>query len=125
MMEAMGMVEIGINGVLWLNGDQQVRQEEDKEESELQQVMGCLDTLEVQVGVIDSNVGELTSMAHEMNSSLYDIRHDIIMLNQNLMAYFQSQNFFPPSFPPHDQGPHQWRFKKFWLDNCVLCLLSL
>ena len=66
-----------------------------------------LDTLELQVGVIDSNVGELTSMAHEMNASLYGIQHNVNMLNQNLMAYFQSQNFLPPPFPPHDQEPHQ------------------
>ena len=68
--------------------------------------MSRLDTLELQVSVIDSNVGELTSTAHEMNSSLHDVRHDVTMLNQNLMAYFQHQNFFPPPFPPHDQG-HQ------------------
>ena len=60
--------------------------------------MNGLDSLELQVGVIDSNIGELTTIAHE-------IRHDITMLNQNLMAYFQHQNFFPPPFPPHDQGP--------------------
>ena len=57
--------------------------------------MNRLDSLELQVGVIDSNVGELTTMAQE-------IRHDITMLNQNLMAYFQSQNLFSPSFPPSD-----------------------
>ena len=51
-------------------------------------MMNHIDTLELQVGVIDSNVGELTSMAHEMNSSLYNVRHDVRMLNQNLMAYF-------------------------------------
>ena len=54
--------------------------------SELQQVMEHLDTLELQVGVIDSNVD--------------GIRQEVIMLNHNLMAYFQSQNFFPPPFPP-------------------------
>ena len=68
--------------------------------------MSRLNTLELQVGVIDSNVGELNSMAHEMTSSLQNVRHDVVMMNQNLMAYFQSQNFFPPPFPPSDQGPH-------------------
>ena len=81
---------------------QQARQVEEEEKSDLQQVMNCLNTLELQVGVIDSNVGELTSMAHEMNASLHDIQHNVNLLNHNLMAYFQSQNFFPPSFPPHD-----------------------
>ena len=70
-------------------------------------MMSRLDTLELQVGVIDSNVGELNSMAHQMTSSLHDVRHDVAMINQNLMAYFQSQNFFPPPFPSSDQGPHQ------------------
>ena len=36
--------------------------------------MNQLDSLELQVGVIDSNVGELTTIAHE-------IRHDITLLN--------------------------------------------
>ena len=100
MMEAMGLIEMGVGGVPHLIGDphqpQQPMQEEE-EESELQQVMNRMDSLELQVGVIDSNVGELTSMAQEM-------RHDITMMNQNLLAYFQHQNFFPPPFPPHDQG---------------------
>ena len=97
--------------------------------------MSRIDSLDLQVDVIDSNVGELTSMAHEMNSSLHDVQPDVKMLNQILMAYFQSQNFFPTSFPPHDQGPHQWRFKKLWLDICacviffvfvlVLCLFYI
>ena len=43
--------------------------------------MSRLDTLELQVGVIDSNVGELNSMAHEMTSSLQDVRHDVAMMN--------------------------------------------
>ena len=100
MMEAMGLIEMGVGGVPHLIGDphqpQQPMQEEE-EESELQQVMNRMDSLELQVGVIDSNVGELTSMAQEM-------RHDITMMNQNLLAYFHHQNFFPPPFPPHDQG---------------------
>ena len=99
MIEAMGMVEIGRYGVPNLiGGPQQPRMEEEEEETELEQVMNRLGSLELQVGVIDSNVGELTTIAHE-------IRHDVTMLNQNLMAYFQHQNFFPPPFPPHDQGP--------------------
>ena len=43
--------------------------------------MSCLDTLELQVDVIDFNVGELNSMAHEMTLSLYDVRHDVAMIN--------------------------------------------
>ena len=68
--------------------------------------MSRFDTLELQVGLINSNVGEITSMEYEMNSSLHDVRHEVTMLNQNLMVYFQGQNFFSPSFTPYDQGPH-------------------
>ena len=89
MMEAMGMLVIGRMGEPTLIGEQapqQGREDKEEEESDLQQVMDHLDTLEVQVGVIDSNVE--------------GIRHEVTMLNHNLMAYFQSQNFFPPLFPP-------------------------
>ena len=64
--------------------------------------MNRMDNLELQVSVIDSNVGELTSMAYKMNSSLHDVRHDDAMINQNLIGYIQSQKFFPPSFLPRD-----------------------
>ena len=89
MIEAMGMVKIGCMGVpILIGAQQQVRKEEEEEESELEQMMSRMDTLELQVDVINSNVGELTSMAHEMNLSLHDVRHEVIILNQNLMAYF-------------------------------------
>ena len=99
MMEAMGLIEMELGGIPHLIGNPQQQQpmQEEEDESELQQVMQRMDSLELQVGVIDSNVGELTSMAQEM-------RHDLTMMNQNLLAYFQHQNFFPPPFPPHDQG---------------------
>ena len=55
----MGMLTIGRMGVPILIGEQapqQGREDEEEEESDLQQVMDCLDTLELQVGVIVSNV---------------------------------------------------------------------
>ena len=65
MMEAMGMLTIGLGGIPTLIGDQvpqQAMEEEEEEEEEevnLQQVMDRLDNLELQVGVIDSNVDEI------------------------------------------------------------------
>ena len=62
MMEAMGMLTIGYGGVPTLIGDQvpqQVMEEEEEEEVDLQQVMDRLDNIELQVGVIDSNVDEI------------------------------------------------------------------
>ena len=50
MMEAMGMVEIGLNGVPILISEQpqqQARQDEEEEKGDLQQVMHRLDTLDV------------------------------------------------------------------------------
>ena len=41
-----------------------------------------MDNLELQVGVIDSNVDE--------------IRQEVQTMNHNLLAFFYSQNFFPP-----------------------------
>ena len=92
MMEAMGMLTIGFRGVPTLIGDQvpqQVMEEEEKEEVNLQQVMDHLDNIELQVGVIDSNVDK--------------IRHEVRTMNQNLLAFFHNHNFFPPP----SQGPPQ------------------
>ena len=86
MMEAMGIIEMGRNRVPILIGDQpqqQAMQDEEEEEGDMNQVMQCLDNLELQVGVIDSNVGELTSMGQNMNTN-------INMINHNLIAYFQA-----------------------------------
>ena len=64
--------------------------------------MDHIDNLELQVGVIDSNVDE--------------IRHEIQTMNHNLLAFFHSQNFFPPP----RQGLLQWRHEE--MKN--LCLVS-
>ena len=80
----MGMLTIDRMGVPILIGEQapqQEREDEEEEEGDLQQVMHRLDNLELQVGVIDSNVGELTSMAQNMNNN-------INLINHNLIAYF-------------------------------------
>ena len=67
--------------------------DEEEESGDIQDVIRRLDDLTRQVGVINSNVSELTAMAQGMNQS-------INMINHNLMAYFHSQNFFPPPYPP-------------------------
>ena len=85
MMEAMGMLTIGLGGVPTLLGDQvrqQAMAEEKEKEVNLQQVMDRLDNIELQVGVIDSNVDE--------------IRHEDRIMNHNLLAFFHNHNFFPP-----------------------------
>ena len=88
----MGMLVIGRMGEPTLIGEQapqQGREDEEEEESDLQQVMDRLDNLELQVGVIDSNVDEM--------------RHEVRTMNQNLLAFFRNHNFFPPP----SQGPPQ------------------
>ena len=64
-------------------------EEEEEEVVDLQQVMDRLDNIELQVGVIDSNLDEM--------------RHEVRTMNQNLLAFFHNQNFFPPP----SQGPQQ------------------
>ena len=59
-----------------------------------------MDDLELQVGLIDLNVGELTSLAHGMNTNITNMCQDINMINHNLMAYLNSQNFCPPPYAP-------------------------
>ena len=66
-------------------------------------VVERLDNLELQVGVIDCNVGELTSLATRMDDTMIGMNHRLNMINHNLMAYFNAQNFIPP----HDEEANQ------------------
>ena len=55
----MGMVHIGFEGVPTLIGGQAPQQKMEEEEVNLQQAMDRMENLELQVGVIDSNVDEI------------------------------------------------------------------
>ena len=35
------------------------------------------------------------------------MNHRLNMINHNLMAYLNAQNFVPPPFPPHDEEADQ------------------
>ena len=74
---------------------------------DLNDVVERLDNLELQIGVIDYNVGELTSLATRMDDTMIGMNHRLNMINHNLMAYFNAQNFVPPPFPPHDEEANQ------------------
>ena len=74
---------------------------------DLNDVVERLDNLVLQVGVIDSNVGELTSLATRMDDTMIGMNHRLNMINHNLIAYFNTQNFIPPPFPPHDEEANQ------------------
>ena len=85
------------------------KQEEEEQEQEayLNDVMERLDNLELQVGVIDSLVSELTSLETRMDNFMIGMNHRLNMINHNLMAYFNAQNFIAPPFPPHDEEADQ------------------
>ena len=70
-------------------------------------VVERLDNLELQVGVIDSNIGELTSLATRMDDTMIGMNHRLNMINHNLIAHFNAQNFIPPPFPPYDEEADQ------------------
>ena len=63
--------------------------DEEEDSEDIQDVMQRLDDLELQVGVIDLDFSELTSMAHGMNTKIVDIHQDIKRINHKLLAYFQ------------------------------------
>ena len=68
-------------------------QQQEKEEDQkvnLKDVMERLDNLKLQVGVIDSNVGELTSLATRMDDTMIRMNHKVNMINHNLMAFFNT-----------------------------------
>ena len=59
------------------------------------------------MGVIDSNIGELTSLATRMDDIMIGINYRLSMINHNLMAFFNAQNFVPPPYPPLDKEVEQ------------------
>ena len=65
--------------------------------------MEILDSLELQVGVIDSNVGELNFEVERMGLTSRQINQTLSMINHHMNAYFSFQNFVPPPFP-HDEA---------------------
>ena len=112
MMEAMGLIRKDLRGrtiLIQSNNPPPAPQqgEEEDQEVDLNDVVERLDNLELQVGVIDSNVGELTSLATRMDDTMIGMNHRLNMINHNLMAYFNAQNFVPPPFPPHDEEANQ------------------
>ena len=89
MMEAIGMVtKEGPRHYNLVNAPPPQQMDEEEERADIYDVIRRMDDLELQVGVIDSNVGELTSLAHSMNTNIAIMRQDINMINHNLMAYF-------------------------------------
>ena len=112
MTEAMGLIRKDLRGrtILIQPNDQPPappQGEEEDQEFDLNDVVERLDNLELQVGVIDCNVGELTSLATRMDDTMIGMNHRLNMINHNLMAYFNAQNFVPPLFPPHDDEDNQ------------------
>ena len=98
MMETMGLVKrVGTNVFKLVHAPPPPNVDEEEEEADIQDMMRRMDDLELQVRVINSNVGELTSLEH-------GIHQDITMINHNLLAYFQAQNFIPLPYPPHNLG---------------------
>ena len=52
--------------------------------------MERLENLELQVRVIDSNVGELTLKVERMGITPLQMNHTLNMINHNLLTYFNS-----------------------------------
>ena len=82
MMQAIGLVtKEGPNAFHLIYTPPLPNVDEEEDNVDTHDVMRRIDNLELQVGVIDANVGELTSLAHGMHQ-------DITMINRNLLAYF-------------------------------------
>ena len=68
----------------------------------MNEVMERLDTLELQIGVIDANVGELNNEIAGIGRTSRRMNNTLNLINHNLNAYFSSQNYVPPPFQ-HDE----------------------
>ena len=93
MMEAMGLVRVDNIGRAFLiqlvppEAPQEEEEEEDQDAT-LNDVMERLDSLELQVGVIDSNVGYLNYKVERMGFTSKQMNQTLSMINHNLNAYF-------------------------------------
>ena len=81
--------------------------EEEEEDVLINDVMERLDNLELQVGVIDSNMGELNFEVRRMGCTSRQMNRTLNMINHNLSTYFSSQNFVPPPFPHNEEMEEQ------------------
>ena len=94
MMKAMGLVRINHNRRAFLiQPKPQVEEEEEDEEegdASLNKVMERLDTLELQIGVINANVGELNNEITGIGRTSRHMNHTLNLINHNLNAYFSS-----------------------------------
>ena len=59
--------------------------------------------MELQVGVIDANVGELNNEITGIGRTSRHMNHNLNLINHNLNAYFSSQNFVPPPFQHNEE----------------------
>ena len=69
----------------------------------LNEVVQHLDDLQLQVGVIVSNVDDLATYARRLDDSMIGMNRRMDVINHNLMAFFEAQKFVPPPFSPQDQ----------------------
>ena len=88
MMEAIGLIRKDFKGRAILihpneppPTPQEEEEEEEGQETELKDVVQRLDDLELQVGVIDSNNGELTSLATRIDNTIIGMNHRLSMIN--------------------------------------------
>ena len=64
--------------------------EEEEEDVSINDIMERLDNLELQVRVIDSNVGELNSKVERMRCTSRQMNLTLNIINHNLNTYFSS-----------------------------------
>ena len=109
MMEAIGLVRIDHTRRAFLiqPTPPKAQVEEEEEDISINDVVERLDNLELQVGVIDSNVGELNSEVRRMGRTSRKMNCTLNMINHNLSAYFSSQNFIPLPFPIDEEMEEQ------------------
>ena len=105
MMEAIGLITTDFRGIPHLIRPTEPPQEEENQDQNvnLDEVVQRLDDLQLQVGVIDSNVDDLATYARRLDDSMIGMNRRMDVINHNLMAFFEAQKFVPPPFSPQDQ----------------------